>query len=751
MKNKETFSVTVRVRPPAVGCREIKAVRSLENPVSKWSWDDCRIRCIDPDEKNCEYIFQHIFGPKAGTFELHSVVTQPLVERAFLGFNGVCVCYGQTFSGKTFTILGDGSSPGLIPLSVQEMLRLFSQNPRGQSILRVSYLEIYNETLKDLLTDTHATLSIQDHPQRGSVVIGLTEVIVTTLGQVMGLLEEGEARRMMGKNNVHLHASRSHTIFQMAVESRGLCESDVRVSTLHLVDLAGSESSSTFAQPTPEDILQHLKGSATAGGRASGKHAQALREREGKSIRQSLLALVRVVNMLAKNEAYIPYRDSKLTRILSTALGGNAHTAVICTVNPAELRETTYTLRFATTAKSIRNHPRVVQGGTEGILNQAALRSEAAHKDHGPALTELKPADVQEVACLGLSKQRLATWLQAERAEDAEERELRRALEARVVDCHSLHTLRHFLLPSDPPRESPPRPTSPCTSSPPLSPLSPLSPLQSPLPEGDRYCSPDGALPRPALGDPEGGPVGCSGAALSPQPERHSVDALTDRDTADHLHAQLVTAGQAQPSEDSRAALSALRHGVETMQGQLSELQTREQGHQQDVSKLKGALAAAERKRAGELRLRVEFCEALLPLLPALHLPAPEQSALLRAVALGPPEECDAALAAIAERARQQQQQSRSRSSSACAATKGSSSCGGGSAVGLAKRRVPLSDLNSSGPATSRVGPCASSRGPPAGPSSRPSPQTSSTAHQPSQLAVSSVPAADPRKGRTVL
>eukprot|EP00026_Physarum_polycephalum_P000195 Phypoly_transcript_00195.p1 GENE.Phypoly_transcript_00195~~Phypoly_transcript_00195.p1 ORF type:complete len:2011 (-),score=530.90 Phypoly_transcript_00195:36-5696(-) len=218
------------------------------------------------------------------------------------------------------------------------------ESSNREFLLRVSYMEIYNEVIQDLLNPEAKNLKIHEDIEKGIYVGGIKEAIVVSAEQVLALMQSGEDRRHVGATNMNEHSSRSHTIFRMVIESRERStggdrksvDGAVKVSMLNLVDLAGSE-------------------------RIAHTGAEGIRQKEGGHINKSLLALSTVIAKLSegKSQVHIPYRDSKLTRILQTALGGNARTAIICTVTPAAVHqeETLSTIKFATRAKNIKNKP----------------------------------------------------------------------------------------------------------------------------------------------------------------------------------------------------------------------------------------------------------------------------------------------------------------------------------------------------------------------------------------------------------
>lgn len=224
-------------------------------------------------------------------------------------------------------------------------------------LVRMSYMEIYNEEINDLLVPEHRKLQIHENSERGIYVAGLSEEIVTHPEQVLDFVSFGESRRHIGETNMNVYSSRSHTIFRMVVESREkVDDSDsgdscdaVRVSVLNLVDLAGSE-------------------------RAAKTGAEGVRLKEGSHINKSLMTLGTVIKKLSEGikgqGGHVPYRDSKLTRILQPALGGNANTAIICNITLAQVHadETKSSLQFASRALRVTNCAEVNE-----ILTDAAL------------------------------------------------------------------------------------------------------------------------------------------------------------------------------------------------------------------------------------------------------------------------------------------------------------------------------------------------------------------------------------------
>ncbi|KAI8620944.1 P-loop containing nucleoside triphosphate hydrolase protein [Chytriomyces sp. MP71] len=247
--------------------------------------------------------------------------------------------YGQTSSGKTFTMSGDRNAPGMISLAISDIFERIEKTVELEFTVKVSYLEIYNEVVNDLLNPENTNLKIHEHLTRGVHVGGLTETHATSPVDIESIVSRGEANRHSGGTNMNEHSSRSHTILRILIQSqrKGDKRSGIRVSCLNLVDLAGSE-------------------------RAAHTGAEGKRLKEGGSINKSLLALATVIGKLSEkgnDRGHIPFRNSKITRILQPSLGGNARTLIICTVTPSSgfVDETISTLQFASRAKSIRNKP----------------------------------------------------------------------------------------------------------------------------------------------------------------------------------------------------------------------------------------------------------------------------------------------------------------------------------------------------------------------------------------------------------
>ncbi|PWA83303.1 kinesin motor domain-containing protein [Artemisia annua] len=264
------------------------------------------------------------------------------------GVNGTIFAYGVTSSGKTHTMHGDQRSPGIIPLAVKDAFSIIQETPNREFLLRVSYLEIYNEVVNDLLNPAGQNLRIREDNQR-AFVEGIKEEVVLSPAHVLSLIAAGEEHRHVGSTNYNLLSSRSHTIFTLTIESSPCGETGegeaVNFSQLNLIDLAGSESSKA----------------ETTG----------VRQKEGSFINKSLLTLGTVISKLTDGKAsHIPYRDSKLTRLLQSSLSGHGRVSLICTVTPSSSNseETHNTLKFAHRAKHIE-----IQAAQNKIVDEKSL------------------------------------------------------------------------------------------------------------------------------------------------------------------------------------------------------------------------------------------------------------------------------------------------------------------------------------------------------------------------------------------
>ncbi|XP_070773569.1 kinesin family member 4 isoform X2 [Enoplosus armatus] len=293
------------------------------------------------------FTYDYVFDPTAEQEEVFNTAVSSLLSGLFKGYHATVLAYGQTGSGKTFSMGGtytsaqeNDPSVGVIPRVIGRIFEEREKRTDCEFCLTVSYLEIYNEDILDLLcaSKDKPAISIREDPKDGIKIVGLTERQVFSAHEMVGCLEVGNSARTVGSTAMNAASSRSHAIFTITLEQRrGTDKVDSVVSKLHLVDLAGSE-------------------------RQKKTKAEGDRLKEGISINRGLLSLGNVISALgdeSKKNPFVPYRDSKLTRLLQDSLGGNSHTLMIACVSPADsnMEETINTLRYADRARKIKNKP----------------------------------------------------------------------------------------------------------------------------------------------------------------------------------------------------------------------------------------------------------------------------------------------------------------------------------------------------------------------------------------------------------
>ncbi|KAK3268519.1 hypothetical protein CYMTET_22985 [Cymbomonas tetramitiformis] len=332
MPRGENVTVAVRFRP--LSNSEIK-----RGEFEQWEALDKRhVGLVQHDDPKravvAKFAFDHVFSKEATTQEIFDKVAAEHVWSSMDGKNATVFAYGVTSSGKTFTMRGKRNSPGVIPLAIEGVFSAIQQTPDREFLLRVSYLEIYNEVINDLLDPARTNLKLREDKNHGVYVENIKEEVVLSFEHILSLIAAGEAHRHVGATNFNAESSRSHTIFRLNIESTIPETMDIRQSNLNLIDLAGSESSKA----------------ETTG----------LRRREGAFINKSLLTLGTIISKLSEGKAtHVPYRDSKLTRFLQGSLSGNGRIAMVCTVTPGSINaeETHNTLKFASRAKRVELKP----------------------------------------------------------------------------------------------------------------------------------------------------------------------------------------------------------------------------------------------------------------------------------------------------------------------------------------------------------------------------------------------------------
>ncbi|KAH0096164.1 kinesin-domain-containing protein, partial [Aureobasidium melanogenum] len=341
---KGNITVSVRVRPDAAADTQ---------PDGEWLVDGRRSLIT---YESGEYRYDNVFSPHDQNARVYESAAKRLVRRVMEGYHGTVFAYGMTGTGKTFSMQGTAMSPGVIPLAITDIFSYIRQNPAREFLLRVSYLEIYNEKIYDLLNpDSNEEIKLREDPRRGVYATPLKEEIVQSPNQLLRVIARGDQQRRVAGTQFNARSSRSHAVVQIVVESRErsavpvgdprrdkLLPGSVLVSTLSLIDLAGSEKAAESKE----------------------------RRTEGGHINKSLLTLGTVIARLSgdkelaeKDQKHLPYRDSKLTRLLQPALSGNSLVSILCTVQlssasssaaatSSHTTETLNTLKFASRAKN---------------------------------------------------------------------------------------------------------------------------------------------------------------------------------------------------------------------------------------------------------------------------------------------------------------------------------------------------------------------------------------------------------------
>ncbi|KAJ5703151.1 hypothetical protein N7488_010699 [Penicillium malachiteum] len=326
----------------------------------------------------------------AGQDNLFDDLGEPLLDNAFGGYNNCIFAYGQTGSGKSYSMMGYGQEYGVIPRICQSMferIKAIQQDKNLNCTVEVSYLEIYNERVRDLLNPSNkGNLKVREHPSTGPYVEDLAKLVVRSFEEIDHLMDEGNKARTVAATNMNETSSRSHAVFTLTLsQKRHDAETSMdteKVSKISLVDLAGSE-------------------------RANSTGATGARLKEGAEINRSLSTLGRVIAALAdvsvgkkKNASMVPYRDSILTWLLKDSLGGNSMTSMIAAISPADINfeETLSTLRYADSAKRIKNHAVVNEDPNARMIRElkeelAQLRSKLGGGGGGTAAGGGMPAE----------------------------------------------------------------------------------------------------------------------------------------------------------------------------------------------------------------------------------------------------------------------------------------------------------------------------------------------------------------------
>ncbi|TLS28264.1 hypothetical protein PpBr36_00178 [Pyricularia pennisetigena] len=423
MDGKGNVIVSVRVRPDA-------GSNDHGRTEGEWLVDGRKSLISYRGKEGGDYFYDNVFATHDDNSKVYDHSAKRLVRRVMEGYHGTVFAYGMTGTGKTFSMQGTASSPGVIPLAITDIFSYIRETPSREFLLRVSYLEIYNEKIHDLLSmptgsgvggnAAQEEIKLREDSKRGVYASPLKEEIVQSPTQLLRVIARGDQARRTASTQFNARSSRSHAVVQIVVESRervpgssstggdskrsGMLPGGVRVSTLSLIDLAGSEKAAESKE----------------------------RRTEGSHINKSLLTLGTVISKLSeykdkdgkidKDGKHLPYRDSKLTRLLQGALSGNSLVSILCTIQigaagsmaggNTHVSETINTLKFAARAKnSIVSHAKKAEealgaggeGGARVLLERyrmeiqelkSQLNSQAKNK--GKETDEYKAKDAEE-------------------------------------------------------------------------------------------------------------------------------------------------------------------------------------------------------------------------------------------------------------------------------------------------------------------------------------------------------------------
>ncbi|XP_053076826.1 kinesin-like protein KIF3A isoform X3 [Acinonyx jubatus] len=349
------------------------------------------------------FTFDTVFGPESKQLDVYNLTARPIIDSVLEGYNGTIFAYGQTGTGKTFTMEGVRAVPELRGIIPNSFAHIFGHIAKAEGdtrfLVRVSYLEIYNEEVRDLLgKDQTQRLEVKERPDVGVYIKDLSAYVVNNADDMDRIMTLGHKNRSVGATNMNEHSSRSHAIFTITIEcsEKGVDGNmHVRMGKLHLVDLAGSE--------------RQAKTGATG-----------QRLKEATKINLSLSTLGNVISALVDGKStHVPYRNSKLTRLLQDSLGGNSKTMMCANIGPADYNydETISTLRYANRAKNIKNKARINEDPKDALLRQFQKEIEELKK---------KLEEGEEISGSDISGSEEEDDEEGEVGEDGEKRKKRR-------------------------------------------------------------------------------------------------------------------------------------------------------------------------------------------------------------------------------------------------------------------------------------------------------------------------------------
>lgn len=348
----EAVKVMVRARPlnkreNKLNCKKVIKVFEKRREIA----------ITDPNdsENKKTYTYDAVFDEDSRQDAVYEASAYGIVQNMFEGYNGTIFAYGQTGCGKTFSMMGvphDETLKGIIPRSFSHIISIIQEAKDKTFLLRCSFIEIYNENIHDLLgKDQTKNMDLRENKKKGIFIKDLNTPVVKTVDELLKWMDMGDKGRHVGATAMNAGSSRSHSIFTVFLESEEKIDeknSKIKAAKLNLVDLAGSE-------------------------RQSKTEATGMRLKEATKINLSLSALGNVIAALVSGKKkHIPYRDSKLTRLLQDSLGGNTKTLMIAAISPADdnYDETLGTLKYANRAKQIKNKPKVNEDPKDAMIRE---------------------------------------------------------------------------------------------------------------------------------------------------------------------------------------------------------------------------------------------------------------------------------------------------------------------------------------------------------------------------------------------
>lgn len=353
-ESNDNVKVVVRCRP--LNEREKAMSSKIAVHVDEMRGTIAVHKLDSPNDPPKTFTFDTVFGLDSKQLDVYNLTARPIIDSVLEGYNGTIFAYGQTGTGKTFTMEGVRAVPELRGIIPNSFAHVFGHIAKAEGdtrfLVRVSYLEIYNEEVRDLLgKDQTQRLEVKERPDVGVYIKDLSAYVVNNADDMDRIMTLGHKNRSVGATNMNEHSSRSHAIFTITIEcsEKGVDGNiHVRMGKLHLVDLAGSER----------------QGKTGATGQ---------RLKEATKINLSLSTLGNVISALVDGKStHVPYRNSKLTRLLQDSLGGNSKTMMCANIGPADYNydETISTLRYANRAKNIKNKARINEDPKDALLRQ---------------------------------------------------------------------------------------------------------------------------------------------------------------------------------------------------------------------------------------------------------------------------------------------------------------------------------------------------------------------------------------------